>query len=54
MFMTVKQAAEKWGISERRVRVLCAEGRIPGSYKQGRGWRIPLMRHNLKIGDTSQ
>jgi excisionase family DNA binding protein len=42
MFMTVKQAAEKWGISERRVRVLCAEGRIPGSYKQGRGWRIPF------------
>ena len=41
MFMTVKQAAEKWGISDRRVRILCAEGKIPGAYQQGRGWKIP-------------
>ncbi len=26
MYMTVKHAAEKWGISDRRVRILCAEG----------------------------
>ena len=26
MFMTVKQASEKWGISDRRIRVLCSEG----------------------------
>ena len=42
MFMTVKQAAEKWGISDRRVRVLCAEGKIPGAYPEGRGWKIPI------------
>lgn len=42
MFMTVKQAAEKWGISERRVRVLCAEGKIAGAYQKGRGWSIPI------------
>lgn len=41
MFMTVKQAAEKWGISDRRVRILCAEGKIPGAYQKGRGWNIP-------------
>ena len=41
MFMTVKQAAEKWGISDRRVRILCAEGKIPGAYQKGRGWKIP-------------
>lgn len=41
MFITVKQAAEKWGISDRRVRILCAEGKIPGAYQQGRGWKIP-------------
>lgn len=41
MFMTVKQAAEKWGISDRRVRILCAEGKILGAYQQGRGWKIP-------------
>ena len=31
MFMTVKQASEKWGISDRRIRVLCSEGKIPGA-----------------------
>ena len=41
MFMTVKQAAEKWGISDRRVRILCAGGKIPGAYQEGRGWKIP-------------
>lgn len=42
MFMTVKQASEKWGISDRRIRVLCAEGKIPGAYQEGRGWKIPV------------
>lgn len=42
MFMSVKQAAEKWGISGRRIRVLCSEGRITGAYQEGRGWKIPL------------
>ena len=42
MFMTVKQASEKWGISDRRVRILCAEGKIPGSYQEGRAWKIPI------------
>ena len=41
MYITVKQAAEKWGISDRRIRVLCAEGKIPGAYQEGRGWKIP-------------
>lgn len=42
MFMSVKQAAEKWGISDRRIRVLCSEGKIPGAYQEGRGWKIPI------------
>ena len=42
MFMTVKQASEKWGISDRRVRNLCAEGKIPGAYQEGRVWKIPI------------
>lgn len=41
MYITVKQAAEKWGISDRRVRILCAEGKIPGAYQDGRAWKIP-------------
>lgn len=42
MFMTVKQASEKWGISDRRIRVLCSEGKIPGAYQEGRSWKIPV------------
>lgn len=42
MFMSVKQASEKWGISDRRVRVLCSEGKVPGAYKGGRAWKIPI------------
>ena len=41
MYITVKQAAEKWGISDRRVRVLCSEGKITGAYQEGRAWKIP-------------
>ena len=40
-YMTVKQASERWGISDRRVRVLCAEGRIEGVMQKGRSYLIP-------------
>lgn len=40
-YMTVKQASEQWGISERRVRVLCVEGRIEGVVREGRSYLIP-------------
>ena len=42
MYMTVKQAAEKWGISDRRVRILCSEGKILGVTREGRSWKIPV------------
>ena len=42
MFITAKQASEKWGISDRRIRILCSEGKIPGAYQEGRGWKIPV------------
>jgi len=40
-YMTAQEAAEKWGISDRRVRILCAEGKIEGVNKEGRAYRIP-------------
>ncbi len=42
MYMTVRQAAEKWDISDRRVRVLCSEGKISGVIREGRSWKIPV------------
>lgn len=40
--MTVKEAANLWGITERRVLLLCKEGRIEGAYKKGRSWVLPV------------
>lgn len=40
--MTVKQASEKWGISERRIRTLCSDGKISGAYQEKRMWHIPI------------
>ncbi|MCD8211598.1 MAG: helix-turn-helix domain-containing protein, partial [Oscillospiraceae bacterium] len=40
-FLTVAEAAEKWGIAQRTVRNYCANGRFPGAVQEGRSWRIP-------------
>ena len=41
-FMTVKEAASKWGPSERRLQTICNEGMIPGVIKFGGAWAIPV------------
>ena len=41
MYITVNQAAKKWGLSDRRVRNLCVAGKIPGADREGRAWKIP-------------
>lgn len=40
-YLSVNEVSEKWGISNRRVRALCIEGRIEGAVKIGRSWSIP-------------
>lgn len=40
-YITASEVAERWNISQRRVQVLCAEGRIPGVFKLGESWAIP-------------
>ncbi|MEG1506985.1 MAG: Fic family protein [Bacilli bacterium] len=40
-FMTTKEMAEKWTISERRIRQLLMNGRIDGAVKNGNSWNIP-------------
>ena len=40
-YITANQAAIKWGISQRRVQILCADGRISGVFKLGEAWAIP-------------
>ena len=41
-YMTTKEASEKWNITERRINVLCKEGRISGAYKEDKRWVIPI------------
>ena len=41
-YMRVKDAVEKWGISERRIRKLLEEGRVKGAKKDGKIWNIPV------------
>ena len=40
-FISAKEAAEKWNISQRRVSVLCSENRIEGAMMVGNMWIIP-------------
>lgn len=40
-YMSARDAAEKWGISQRRVAILCSEDRIPDATMVGNIWIIP-------------
>jgi len=40
-YIKVSEAAEKWGISARRVRLLCEQGRIAGVERKGNLYMIP-------------
>ena len=40
-YMTLKEAAEKWGVTSRRVNYYGAGGRVPGAVKMAGVWLIP-------------
>ena len=40
-FITVQEAAQKWGVTPRQVQILCKEGRIVGAIRMSRIWIIP-------------
>lgn len=40
-YMPISEASKKWGISRRRIQVLCATDRIPGAARLGYAWAIP-------------
>lgn len=42
MFITVKDAAQKWAISEQLVRRYLRQNRIPGAVMDGQSWLIPM------------
>jgi len=41
-YISSQEAADKWGITKRRVQVFCYQNRIAGAFKIGkRAWAIP-------------
>jgi len=40
-YISAKEASGKWGISERRVQLLCMQKRINGVFRLGKSWAIP-------------
>ena len=51
-YLTTAEAAEKWGITRRRVTVLCDEGRIDGVIRKGGMWLIPFTAQKPIDGRT--
>lgn len=40
-YITVQEAADKWGITPRQVQILCKSNRIVGATRMSRIWIIP-------------
>ena len=40
-YLSITQTAERWGVSTRRIQILCGEGRVPGAIRIGTVWGIP-------------
>lgn len=40
-YLTTTEMSEVWGISPRRVALLCSNNRINGAIKKGKTWLIP-------------
>lgn len=40
-YLTTIEMSDKWGISSRRIAILCEEQRIKGVIKKGKTWLIP-------------
>ena len=53
-YMTLKEAAEKWGVTPRRANYYCAAGRIPGAVKMAGVWLIPKNAKKPIDGRTKQ
>ncbi|WP_251197688.1 Fic family protein [Anaerotardibacter muris] len=52
-FLSAKEIAKQWGVSERTVRNYCVHDQIPGAFKTGKTWNIPASadkpaRHHAK------
>ena len=49
-FMTIKETAEKWNLTTRRVQKMCSDGLIDGAQKFGNAWAVPVNSKRPKDG----
>ena len=40
-YIKAKELSARWGVTPRRINQLCADGKLPGAYKEGKFWMIP-------------
>lgn len=40
-YLSIRQTSQKWGLSSRRIQILCSEERKPGAVSIGYSWAIP-------------
>lgn len=40
-YITTVEMSKIWGISSRRISLLCSQGRVPGAEKKGKTWLLP-------------
>lgn len=51
-YLKINEVAAAWGISARRLQVLCAEGKVEGAQRFGRAWMIPKTAQKPRDGRT--
>ena len=53
-YLTASQLAPMWNLSQRRVQILCANGRINGAFKIGEIWAVPYDAKKTKDKRTKK
>ena len=51
-YLSITQTAERWGISTRRIQILCGEGRVPGAIRIGSVWGIQRTQRSRRTRES--
>ena len=51
-YLSIAQTAERWGISTRRIQILCGEGRVPGAIRIGSVWGFQRTQRSQRTRES--
>ena len=51
-YLTTIEMSKKWGITSRRIAILCEQGRIDGVVKKGKTWLIPCDAKTIIVNEV--